>query len=151
MARPGSGAGNVLEGVGEWAAKLFVEVLKRAKDRQEKDPGTNRCVSGQEHAAPGMQNTLAIPMPCTREDGVQPPHLPCLNMEPSSTETCWSTGLRKNPCGSELSSVSGKGLDVKDPGVAQSSRASSRERMDHLSLEPWQVASLLGSQSMLYG
>ena len=56
-------------------------------------------------------------------------------MEPGCTKACWPAGLRNNLCDLKSASVAGKGLDVKDLGVAQSSRASSRERTEHLSLE----------------
>lgn len=66
---------------------------------------------------------------------MQPPGPPHLNMEPGCTKACWPAGLRNNLCGLKSASDAGKGLDVKDLGVAQSSRASSRERTEHLSLE----------------
>lgn len=71
---------------------------------------------------------LESPCIAQGEDGMQPRGLPSLNSEPSYTKTYWPAGFRNNLCGLESASVTGKGLNVKNLGVAHSSRASWLER-----------------------
>lgn len=92
MARTGSEDGNVLEGVGEWAAKLCAGAQESIRKAREKEPAANRFMSGPEHTTLSTQNTLRILMPCAWENGVQPLGLPLLfKLEPRCSEASETT------------------------------------------------------------